>query len=606
MLGFPDETNTGVTPGTVLTVHNGELVINTDGAVIENLDIRGNVVINADNVTIRNCLVTTGDFWGISMEGGGRSSGGTNATVENCTIVGLGNNTNGALVGGGTWLRNDISGFENGMVVDGSDVLIQDNYIHDLQGDGHKDGIAIHGSVSDVVIRHNTVFAPSTATAAVFITNDFGPVTNVVVDNNLLSGGQFTVYSDEKSQNPGQINGVQYINNVIDRGNFGWVTVSNNTIVWSGNTDLDTGRTINQNNTLGTVPDGQVVITAFSTDSGVVGDGITNDDTVTLTGTAAANSTVEVFDGATLLGEVMASGSGAWSFTTAALADGIHSFTADAGGTPSAALSVTVDTVAPSAPTIDSFASDTGTVGDGITTDNTLTLTGTGTGSVKVFDGSTLLGTVTGNGTWNFSTGTLPNGAHNFTATAADAAGNTSGDSSALAVTVEAAPPPPPPPTVINGTNGNNTLNGTAGPDVIRGLGGSDTLRGNAGDDRLIGGTSNDQLYGGAGADAFAYENISESLPGFGKRDLIWDFEQGIDKIDLSVIDAKQGVSGNQAFTFMGEGVLGSSQSGVVKFHYDAASNRTLVEGTVNTSGGIDFQVSLVGQHALTANDFVL
>ena len=34
----------------------------------------------------------------------------------------------------------------------------------------------------------------------------------------------------------------------------------------------------------------------------MVGDGITNDNTLTLTGTAEANSTVKVYDGATLLG----------------------------------------------------------------------------------------------------------------------------------------------------------------------------------------------------------------------------------------------------------------------------------------------------------------
>ena len=52
------------------------------------------------------------------------------------------------------------------------------------------------------------------------------------------------------------------------------------------------------------------------------GDGITSDNTLALTGTAEANSTVKVYDGATLLGTVTANGSGAWSYTTAALADG--------------------------------------------------------------------------------------------------------------------------------------------------------------------------------------------------------------------------------------------------------------------------------------------
>ena len=52
-------------------------------------------------------------------------------------------------------------------------------------------------------------------------------------------------------------------------------------------------------------------ITSFSTDSGVSGDGITNDNTLTLTGTAEANSMLKVYDGATLLGTVTANGSGA-------------------------------------------------------------------------------------------------------------------------------------------------------------------------------------------------------------------------------------------------------------------------------------------------------
>jgi hypothetical protein len=58
----------------------------------------------------------------------------------------------------------------------------------------------------------------------------------------------------------------------------------------------------------------------------------------------------------------------------------------------------------------------------------------------------------------------------------------------------------------------------------------------------------------------------------------------------------------------MGEGTFGSdaAQPGLVKFHYDSAANRTLVEGTVDSLPGIDFQISLVGQHVLTAADFIL
>ena len=97
---------------------------------------------------------------------------------------------------------------------------------------------------------------------------------------------------------------------------------------------------------------------------------------------------------------------------------------------------MTIDTAAPAAPAIASFSTDTGTVGDGITSDNTLTLTGTAeaNSTVKVYDGATLLGSATANGSgaWSYTTGALSNGAHSLTATATDAAGNTSAASAAL------------------------------------------------------------------------------------------------------------------------------------------------------------------------------
>ena len=67
---------------------------------------------------------------------------------------------------------------------------------------------------------------------------------------------------------------------------------------------------------------------------------------------------------------------------------------------PPAALSVTIDTTAPVAPSIASFSTDSGVAGDGITNDNTLTLTGTAeaNATVKVYDGANLLGSVTANG----------------------------------------------------------------------------------------------------------------------------------------------------------------------------------------------------------------
>src|SRR6185437_14212978 len=188
-------------------------------------------------------------------------------------------------------------------------------------------------------------------------------------------------------------------------------------------------------------------IATYSADTGVAGDGITSDNTLTLAGSAEANSTVKLFDGATLIGSVTANASGAWSYTTAALADDIHHLTAtaiDAAGnvsSASGALAVTVDTTAPAAPTIATYSADTGVAGDGITSDNTLTLAGSAEAksTVKLFDGATLIGSVTANasGAWSYTTAALADGTHDFTANATDAAGNVSLTSTHTDVSVD-------------------------------------------------------------------------------------------------------------------------------------------------------------------------
>src|ERR1019366_5835065 len=50
-------------------------------------------------------------------------------------------------------------------------------------------------------------------------------------------------------------------------------------------------------------------IASFSPDSGTVGDGITNHNTLLQVGTAVANSTVNLYDGVTLLGRATATDS---------------------------------------------------------------------------------------------------------------------------------------------------------------------------------------------------------------------------------------------------------------------------------------------------------
>ena len=62
----------------------------------------------------------------------------------------------------------------------------------------------------------------------------------------------------------------------------------------------------------------------------VIASDTVNVNVVTLTGTAAANSTITVYDNTTQLGTATTNSSGAWTFATGALANGSQSFTATA------------------------------------------------------------------------------------------------------------------------------------------------------------------------------------------------------------------------------------------------------------------------------------
>uniref|UniRef100_UPI0032E0335F SwmB domain-containing protein n=1 Tax=Azospirillum argentinense TaxID=2970906 RepID=UPI0032E0335F len=97
-------------------------------------------------------------------------------------------------------------------------------------------------------------------------------------------------------------------------------------------------------------PDG-LALTAGS-NSGSTTDTLTKVTTPTITGTAEASATVVLYDGATVVGTATADGAGLWTITSASLSDGAHSLTAKANtangaSAASTALSVTIDTAAP-------------------------------------------------------------------------------------------------------------------------------------------------------------------------------------------------------------------------------------------------------------------
>lgn len=129
---------------------------------------------------------------------------------------------------------------------------------------------------------------------------------------------------------------------------------------------------------------------------------------------------------------------------------------------------------------------------------------------------------------------------------------------------------------------------GGSGADRIIGNEVANQLFGNAGNDVLIGGGGADVLTGGSGADVFVFTAIGDSTSNV--RDRITDFATGVDKVDLSAIDADLSVSGDQAFTQVSQ-FTGRAGQAVI-----SNSNGTaLLSLDQNGDGVADFVLSVTG-----------
>jgi hypothetical protein len=137
-----------------------------------------------------------------------------------------------------------------------------------------------------------------------------------------------------------------------------------------------------------------------------------------------------------------------------------------------------------------------------------------------------------------------------------------------------------------------------------------DTLTGNDGANRLTGGKGKDKLKGGKGKDTFTYRFTAESPAGAAARDEISGFNPGsassvVDRIDLSAIDAKANVNGNQAFKFIGT----KNFSAAGQLRVKKSGNDLVLQGNTDTTFTAEFELvvkGLGGSKAFTVKDVKL
>jgi Ca2+-binding RTX toxin-like protein len=162
----------------------------------------------------------------------------------------------------------------------------------------------------------------------------------------------------------------------------------------------------------------------------------------------------------------------------------------------------------------------------------------------------------------------------------------------------------------FTGSNVGNILQGRGSEDILKGLGGSDELYGEGGDDMLYGGSGDDLLVGGAGTDVLCgggggdLFRIASGDSGTGANaDIIADFVNHIDKIDLRDWDANTGIAGDQAFSFIGTADF-SGTAGELRYLFDGPY--TWVQADFTGDGLADFELVFTTSVTLLASDFYL
>jgi hypothetical protein len=241
---YPSANCTGVPAGTSLTVHDGDLEVGRANTVIDSHDVRGCVLVNAPGVVIRrskmNCVSSAAD-----------SYSGAAVVLEDVEID-CGNSKGTTAVADYNFAirRANIHSCENGFDIDGS-ATIRDSYIHDLvpydpATDPHTDGAQITPVGRNITILHNTIYAGNGTSAVISPNVADGVVSNVLIQDNLMAGGAYTLYC----QQDGPGNNYRVINNHFstvtypDVGDFGAWTECEDEVQVTGNVFHETGQPV--------------------------------------------------------------------------------------------------------------------------------------------------------------------------------------------------------------------------------------------------------------------------------------------------------------------------------------------------------------------------
>ncbi|MEV7009736.1 hypothetical protein [Streptosporangium sp. NPDC051022] len=191
---YPTPACTGVLPGTklkdlALNEANAAYRVTTPGAVLDGVRIPGDLLIHAENVTVRNSRID-----GTVINARGPET--FHFTIVDSTVGPTDRCESLPAIGQDkyTALRVLVRNHGDGFRASGDDITIRDSYVKLCSNPGdHSDGIQTYHTGKNLVLDHNTIDQRGVKdyTAPIFLTDS--QIVNASVTDNLVMGGTFSI-----------------------------------------------------------------------------------------------------------------------------------------------------------------------------------------------------------------------------------------------------------------------------------------------------------------------------------------------------------------------------------------------------------------------------
>jgi hypothetical protein len=220
----------------------GDIILDQQGQVYQNMRVDGSITVTACDVKIENVEVDAGvpydgdstpDVFPIWL----KQPATCGVTLDHVSVITkpapnvyVTNAIRVAYGGPVTITNSKIIGTQLGILTGPG--TIKDNYAvlgPTMRGDHNE--VIIEDGTSNLTIEHNTFLNPNLQTSVLSLFTEDGPNSNFMVDNNLMAGGGYTCYcgdgASDNDGNPARASNVSFVNNVFwrlyypDVGNFG-------------------------------------------------------------------------------------------------------------------------------------------------------------------------------------------------------------------------------------------------------------------------------------------------------------------------------------------------------------------------------------------------